>query len=110
MDEVVAADGESVSVARHLPDGQLRVGHLAACGNGGRTTVNGVHAVGIHVVGQAAGTADTRNHCDAVGSHAYLGHGFVQGGQEKVVAATRTPAGLSFLIIFCCIFAHNVLL
>ena len=59
MDEVVAADGESVAVAAHLPYGEFRIGNLATGGNGSGTSVNGVHAVGIHIVGQTAGTADT---------------------------------------------------
>ena len=59
MDKVVAADGESVAVAAHLPYGEFRIGNLATGGNGSGTSVNGVHAVGIHIVGQTAGTADT---------------------------------------------------
>ena len=59
MDKVVAADGESVAVAAHLPYSEFRIGNLATGGNGSGTSVNGVHAVGIHIVGQTAGTADT---------------------------------------------------
>ena len=34
MDKVVAADGESVAVAAHLPYGEFRIGNLATGGNG----------------------------------------------------------------------------
>ncbi len=54
MDEVVAANGESVAVAGHLPYGQIRIGYLATGGNGSGTSVNGVHPVRIHIVGQTA--------------------------------------------------------
>ena len=59
MDEVVTADSQSVTVARHLPYGQVGVGNLGTCGYGGSTAVDGVHAVGGHIVRQTAGAADT---------------------------------------------------
>ena len=59
MDEVIATDGQSVTVTADLPNCQFAVGHLAAGSYGCRTSVNGVHAVGGHVMGQTAGATDT---------------------------------------------------
>jgi hypothetical protein len=53
MDEMVAADGETVTVARDLPYGHLGISHLEACGDGCRTSVDGVEAIGVHIVGES---------------------------------------------------------
>ena len=78
MDEVVATDGEAVAIAAHLPYRKLGVGHFAACGDGSSTSVDGIHTVGVHVVGQAARTSDTGYHSDVVRSYDNLGHGLVE--------------------------------
>jgi hypothetical protein len=54
VDEVITTDSEAVAVATHLPYRELRVGHLTTCGDSCGTTMDGVHAIGVHVVGQAA--------------------------------------------------------
>ena len=59
VDEVVTTDSQSVTVARHLPYGEVGVGNLGTRGNSGSTAVDGVHAVGGHIVRQTAGAADT---------------------------------------------------
>ena len=53
MDEVVAADGQTIAVTADLPYTEMWVGHFATGGNGGSAAVDGVHAVCGHVVGQA---------------------------------------------------------
>ena len=58
MYEMVAADGEAVAVARHLPHCEVRTGGLESCGDGGRTTMDGVHAVGVHVIREARRATD----------------------------------------------------
>ena len=54
MDEVVTSDGESVAVTADLPDAEFGVGQFDAGGNGRSTSVNGVHAISGHIVGQTA--------------------------------------------------------
>ena len=103
MDEMVAADGQTVTVAAHLPHGEGRIGHLCACGDGCRTAVDGVHAIGGHVVGQTAAASDAADDGDVLGCHAYFGHGLVQTCQEEVVAASGAPSWLSFLVLLCCV-------
>ena len=99
MNEVVAADGETVAVATHLPYGQVGVRHLATGSDGCGTTVNGVHAIGCHVVRQTAGTADTADDGCVGRRYANLGHCLVETGQEEVVTTPGTPTRLSLLII-----------
>ena len=59
MDEVVSTNGKSVAITTNLPNGKVWIGYLCSCGDGSGTTVDGLHGVGIHIVGQAARTSDT---------------------------------------------------
>ena len=77
MDEVVAADGQAVAVARNLPYGDVRVGHLEAGGDGRGAPVDGLHGVGVHIVRKAAGAADAGDDGRLVGRDADFGHGLV---------------------------------
>ena len=54
MNEVVTTDSQPVTVATNLPNGEVRIGNLSTCSYGGSTTVNGVHTIGSHIVGQTA--------------------------------------------------------
>ena len=54
VDEVVAANSQTVAIARYLPDTELGVHHLGTCSDSGSTTVNGLHGIGIDVIRQAA--------------------------------------------------------
>ena len=103
VDEMVSADGEAVAVAAYLPNLKVGVCHFAAGGYGSGASVNGVHAIGGHVVGQTAAASDAADDGDVLGCHAYFGHGLVQTCQEEVVAASGAPSGLPFLEILGCI-------
>ena len=50
MDEVVAADCQGIAVATGLPHGKGRVCHLDAGGNRRGPSVNGMEAVGVHII------------------------------------------------------------
>ena len=54
MDEMVAANGESVAVARDLPDGEIGIHHLGTRADGSGTSVNGLHGICAHIIGQSA--------------------------------------------------------
>ena len=58
VDEVVAADGQRVAVARGDPHVEVRPRDLQPRGDRRRAPVDGVEAVGVHVVREAAGAAD----------------------------------------------------
>ncbi len=94
MDEVITADGETVAVAGNLPYGQLGIGGLDAGGDGGRTSMDGVHSVSVHVVWKAGTAADSGDHGCLVRRHAKLGHCLVEHIEDGVVAAAGTPAGV----------------
>ena len=52
VNEVVTTDSQAIAVATHLPHCHIRVGNLETSGHCTATTVNGVEAVGVHVVRQ----------------------------------------------------------
>ena len=54
MDKVVATDGEAVAVARHIPNGEVGTSNLEACSDSQATTMDGVHAVGVHIIWHTA--------------------------------------------------------
>src|SRR5574344_2594903 len=110
MNEVVTADGKTVTVATDLPDAEVWVSHFRTSSNSCSTTVDGLHGIGVYVIGQTAGATDTRYDCHVVGCNTHFCHGFMERRQEEMVAATRTPTWLSLLIVLECIFTHNALL
>ena len=52
MEQMVAADGQRVAVAGHDPDVKIRLRQLEAGGHRRRAAVDGVEAVGRHVIGK----------------------------------------------------------
>ena len=109
VDEVVATDGEGITVTACLPYAELGSGHLQTGGESRSTAVDAVETEGIHVVRETAGAADTRYHYEfLLGKVERLGHcgqGALECCQNCVVAATGAPANfLITLEILCCIF------
>ena len=102
VDEMVAADGERVAVARHHKDAQVGVGRLETRSDGVGTAVYAVETVCAHVIGETRRTADTGDHRETrmfhVGIGGYLRHGLLDGTQHGIVAAAGTP--LNFLVAF----------
>src|SRR5207244_986345 len=94
VDEVVAAYGERVAVARHHPDVQVGPGQGQPGGDGGGPPVDGVHPVDVHVVGEAGRAADAGDEDHVLPAHAQLGHEHLHCGEDRVVPAPRAPAHL----------------
>ncbi len=94
VDEVVAADAQGVAVAGDDPHGQVRAGDGEAGGDGRGAAVDGVHAVGVHVVREARRAADAGDEDDVLAAQAELGQEALDGGEDRVVAAAGAPADL----------------
>src|SRR5699024_8836584 len=82
VDEVIAADGHGVAVAGDHPDGLVLAGGDQSGGDGRRAAVDGVHAVGVEVVREAAGAADAGDEGDVLAFEAELGQQGADGGQD----------------------------
>ena len=112
VDEVIAADGQRVAVARADPDAQVGIGYLDACRHSVGTAVNGVKSEGLHVVDETRRAADARDEDESVVRCVErvgdFGHGALYGIQHGVVAAAGAPFDLLIrfeiggCIIVCC--------
>ena len=112
MNEMVTSNGQSVSITWNLPDGKSRIHHFGTCSNGCGASGNGMHAIGIHIVRQTRRTTDTWDNGYFVRRYSQFGQCLMKGIQKCMVAASRTPAWLTCLVICCCIFcfAHCLFL
>src|SRR5262245_14540556 len=61
MQQVITPNTESITITRDYPYHEIGPARLEPCGNGGRTAMNGVEAIRMHIVGEAAGTPNARN-------------------------------------------------
>ena len=66
MYQMVGADTKAVSVTGDDPHLQVRPAQAQTRGNSRRPAMNGVKTVGIHVIGEAAGTTDSGNKHDVL--------------------------------------------
>ena len=94
VEQVVAPDGEAVSVSGDHPHAQVRICDLQARGQRGRTPVDGVDAVGFHIVGKAAGASDPGYKDDFLLGDAQVRQDALHLRQNRVVSAARAPADL----------------
>ena len=94
MDEVVAADGQSITVTSDDEDGQIRARHCHPRRDGRGTAVDGVHAIGVHVVREARGATDARDDNGVLLGDAQIRQHTLEGGQNRVVATAGAPAHL----------------
>src|SRR3546814_11685273 len=54
--------------------------------------MNGVEAVGFHIIGKAAGAANAADEHHIFGADAEFRHGPLNGLQDRIVPAARAPA------------------
>ena len=82
VDEVVAADRQPVAVTGDDPHVEVGPGHGDTGGDGRRTTVDAVDAVGVHVVREPAGAADAADE-----------HGVLRASHPARASASARRAG-----------------
>ncbi len=92
VQQVVAADRQAVSVPRDHEDLELGPGELEPGRQGRGAAVDGVEAVGVHVVREAARAADARDEHDVLSRDAEIGHRLLHRAQDGVVPAAGAPA------------------
>jgi hypothetical protein len=61
MQQVITTNTESIAIPRDHPYHEIGPAGLEPCGNGGRTSVNGMEAICMHIVWEAARTPDARD-------------------------------------------------
>lgn len=53
VDKVIVTNRHTIAVAGYEPHTEIRVCHLYTCGNRSTSSVDSVHAIGIHIIGEA---------------------------------------------------------
>ena len=94
VDQMVAADRQTVAVTGDDPHRQVGSSRRDARRERRRAPVDAVHAVRIHVVGEPARTPDPRDEHRVVRLDAELRHEPLDRRQDRVVTAARAPADL----------------
>src|SRR5262249_49582220 len=94
MDEVVAADGQRVSVPGDDPDREVGPRDGETRRDRGSAPVDRVHPVGLQVVREPRGAADPRDEDDPFTLESELRHEPLDDVQDRVVAAAGAPADL----------------
>jgi hypothetical protein len=94
MKEVIAANGETVAIARHQPNGEFRVGDLHACGNGRCSSMNGMKTISIHIIRKPTGAANPADDHKIFLRYSKLGEGALYGVENSVIATTRAPPNI----------------
>ena len=94
VNEMVAADAETVAVAAGADDFQLVVAQLDAGGHRQRAAVQRVHAVGVDVARQVGGAADAADDADLMRLQAQLEDRCLERGEDGEIAAAGAPVGV----------------
>ena len=89
--QVVAADRQAIAVTSDHPDIEVGAGDAEAGGDGRGAAVDGVEAVGVHVDGETRRAADAGDDDLFVFRATEVGHGFLDGGEDGVIAAAGAP-------------------
>src|SRR5262249_1936939 len=92
MNEMIAANRESVAVAGHYPHVEVGPSHLEPGCNRRRPPMNRMETIRIHVVRKAAGASDAGDENDFLAGDAEFRHDFLDLRQDCVIAASWTPA------------------
>ena len=99
VDPVAGADAAAVAVAGIDEHVQVGASHLDALRDGQGAAVNAVEAIGLHVVREAAGTADARHEHGLLRAQVFIPAQPLDGGQDGVVAAAGAPARHAGLVV-----------
>ena len=94
VDQVVAADREGVAVTGDHPHREVGPGGGDTRGDGRGPPMDGVHPVGVHVVGEPGGAPDARDEDELLSGPAEPGEELLDRGEDGVVAAPGAPANL----------------
>lgn len=89
---MISSYGKAIAISGDDPDAEFRSGGFEAAGDGSCSSVDGVHAIGIHIIGKAAAAADTGYDHYIFTGDAKGRHHLLHLRQDGVVSTTRAPA------------------
>jgi len=89
--DVIAPNGEGVTVATENEHVQIRPAQRNTAGEGQGASMNEVNTIGLDEIGETAGTADARDGGDLLVREVALFEQFVIESEDGKIAATGTP-------------------
>src|ERR1700733_11041771 len=92
MDGMIAPDAQAIPVARHDPDAQLGTAGLQTRSDSRSTAMDRMHSIGVHIIGEAAAAAYTRNDHYILPGNSQCRHDLLHLRKDGIIPATRTPA------------------
>ena len=98
MHRVVAADRQRIAIARDNPHIKIGIGELYTRRHRRCAAVDGVEAIGFHIIWEARRTADAADEHGVFGRAADFRHGALHRLQNRIVTTARAPA--NFLVGF----------
>src|SRR5258706_9360645 len=94
MDEMIAADAEAIAVAGCHPHAKVGARNLQAGSNRRCAAMDSVKAVGVHIIGEPAGTSDAGDKYHIMPRNIQLGHNTLYLCKDGIIAATRAPSNV----------------
>src|SRR6476620_1011483 len=94
MDQMIPANGQRVAVTGDHKDRQILARRRDPGGDRGRSAVDRVHAVGVHVIGETRRTADAGNDHGVLTLDPQLRHKSLERRKYRIVATAGAPAHL----------------
>src|SRR5450432_4146531 len=92
MNRMISANTKRIPISRYNPNTEFRPGSLQPRSNGGCPAMDGMHAIGIHVIRETAAAADTRNDNNIFPGYTHCWHHFLHLRKYRIITATRAPA------------------
>ena len=92
VEQMVAADAQTVAVTGDDPDLEIGVGAFGAGRDGQRPAMDAMESVGLQVIRESAAAADARDEQKPLARDAERRQDLLDLRQDRIVAATRAPA------------------
>ena len=92
--QVVASDAKRIAISRDDKHGQVGASDFETARKGRCTTVDRVHAIGVHVVRETTGASDPRDEHQVFSCDSQFRKDFFHLCQDGVVAASWAPTNV----------------
>ena len=94
MDRMISPDTETIPVTGDNPDAELGTARLQPRSNSRGPAMDRMHAIGIHIIGEPAATANPGYNNNVLPGYSQSRHDPLYLGEDDIIPASRAPADL----------------